>query len=125
MTDSIDSSLPHWVWSQGLCLPGAGYNIPDWASWEDNLEAYAPDAYSSDPVPTQRKPWFPYNPADANPEDEVSDHEADVDLSQIQIPGEHTLWHVMCCRCRCYLVHRLFGGGISLLCPLKLPVVLR
>ncbi len=30
------------------------------------------------PSRTQQKPWFPYNPADANSEDEFSDHEAEV-----------------------------------------------
>ena len=24
-----------------------------------------------------------------------------MDISEITIPGEHTLWHVMCCHCRC------------------------
>ena len=121
---SVDGSLPRWAGSQGMCLPGVGYNTPDWASWEDNPEAYTPDPCGSEHDPTQRKPWFPYNPADANSEDEFSDHDADVDLSQIHIPGEHILWHVMCCRCRCYLVRRPFGGGNSLLCALKLSVVL-
>ena len=35
------------------------------------------------------KSWFPYNPADANSEDEFSDHEAEVDIKDLNIPGEY------------------------------------
>lgn len=66
----------------------AGYNVPDWANWEDDPEAYETNPYSKDTFETQQKPWFPYDPADANSEDEFSDHEAEVDISDIHIPGE-------------------------------------
>ena len=87
----MDGSLPPYAGGLELCLPDAGYNIPDWASWEEDPEAYGPDPYSSNHAQIRCKPWFPYNPADANSEDEYSDDEADVDISEIHIPGEHTL----------------------------------
>ena len=70
------------------CIPFAGYNVPDWANWEDNPGAYEPDPATMEALTAQSKPWFPYNPKDANPEDEFPDHEAEVDISDIHIPGK-------------------------------------
>ena len=81
LSSTLHASLP---------LSCAGYNVPDWANWEDDPGAYETDPYTADPIQAQSKPWFPYNPADANSEDEFSDHEAEVDISDIQIPGERT-----------------------------------
>ncbi|CAL5224694.1 g7420 [Coccomyxa viridis] len=64
-----------------------GYNVPDWANWEGDPSAYEADPYTADPGQAPSKPWFPYNPADANSEDEFSDHEAEVNISDIHIPG--------------------------------------
>lgn len=74
-------------------LPCTGYNVPDWADWEDDPGAYEPDPHKADGGQTRTKPWFPYNPADANPEDAFSDHEAEVDISDIHIPGEPAVYH--------------------------------
>ena len=62
--------------------------MPDWANWEGDLGAYETNPHAEHPVQIQTKPWFPYNPADANSEDEFSDHEAQVDICDICIPGE-------------------------------------
>ena len=64
--------------------------MPDWANWEDDPSAYEADPYTADPGQAPSKPWFPYNPADANSEDEFSDHEAEVNISDIHIPGERS-----------------------------------
>ena len=62
--------------------------MPDWANWEDDPGAYKPDPATMEALKAQSKPWFPYDPKDANPEDEFSDHEAEVDISDIHIPGK-------------------------------------
>ena len=62
--------------------------MPDWANWEDDPGAYEPDPATMEALTAHSKPWFPYNPKDANPEDEFPDHEAEVDISDIHIPGK-------------------------------------
>jgi hypothetical protein len=71
-----------------MCRHYAGYNVPDWVNWEDDISAYEPDPAMMEALKAQSKPWFPYNPRDANPEDEYSDNEAEVDISAMHIPGK-------------------------------------
>ena len=63
-----------------ICLTGP--------TGRDDPDAYKPDPATMEALTAQSKPWFPYNPKDANPEDELSDHEAEVDISDIHIPGK-------------------------------------
>ena len=76
--------------------------MSDWANWEDDPGAYETMSNVVDHVQTQGKPWFPYSPADANSEDRFSDTEAQVDISDIDIPGERSkglsavMWYPCC-----------------------------